>query len=71
MADAKRQLHLGAILNGVGMSQNEWLHPDIPGDASVDIDWYIAQPGRQRRRSSTLYSVSIPLSLPPTRHRTS
>ena len=43
MTDAKRQLHLGAILSGVGTSQNEWLHPDIPGDASVNIDWYIAQ----------------------------
>jgi hypothetical protein len=36
-----RQLHLGAILAGVGSSQNDWLHPDLPGDASVNIDWYI------------------------------
>jgi FMN-dependent oxidoreductase (nitrilotriacetate monooxygenase family) len=37
-----RQLHLGAILSGVGTTQNGWRHPDLPGDASVDIDWYIA-----------------------------
>lgn len=39
----QRQLKFGAILTGVGTSQNEWLHPQIPGDASVDIDWYRRQ----------------------------
>ena len=38
-----RQLHFGAILTGVGTAQNEWLHPEIPGDASIDIDWYRQQ----------------------------
>ena len=37
-----RQLHLGAILEGVGMDQGSWRHPDTPGDASIDIDWYAA-----------------------------
>ncbi|WP_408589670.1 LLM class flavin-dependent oxidoreductase [Novosphingobium sp.] len=37
-----RQLHLGAILEGVGTDQQSWRDPDLPGDASVDIDWYIA-----------------------------
>jgi len=36
----KRQLRFGAILGGVGMSQNEWRHPRLPGDASIDIAWY-------------------------------
>jgi FMN-dependent oxidoreductase (nitrilotriacetate monooxygenase family) len=38
-----RQLKLGAALLGVGGpgQQQTWLHPEIPGDASVDIDWYI------------------------------
>lgn len=40
---SKRQLHLGAILTGVGTAQNEWLHPEIPGDASIDINWYKQQ----------------------------
>jgi len=36
-----KQLHLGAILSGVGTSQNAWLEPGLPGDASIDINWYI------------------------------
>jgi FMN-dependent oxidoreductase (nitrilotriacetate monooxygenase family) len=36
-----RQLHLGAILSGVGMDQHSWRDPALPGDASIDIDWYI------------------------------
>ncbi|NIF27414.1 LLM class flavin-dependent oxidoreductase [Pantoea sp. Tr-811] len=39
----QRKLHLGAILTGVGTTQHEWLHPEIPGDASIDIDWYKQQ----------------------------
>ncbi|RZK02791.1 MAG: LLM class flavin-dependent oxidoreductase [Novosphingobium sp.] len=42
MTTHQRKLHLGAILSGVGTTQNDWRHPDLPGDASVDIDWYIA-----------------------------
>ncbi|KKW91608.1 LLM class flavin-dependent oxidoreductase [Sphingobium chungbukense] len=38
---AKRQLHLGAILEGVGADHHSWLDPDLPGDASIDINWYI------------------------------
>ncbi|AEG51267.1 FMN-dependent oxidoreductase, nitrilotriacetate monooxygenase family [Sphingobium chlorophenolicum L-1] len=37
----QRQLHLGAILEGVGADHSSWLDPDLPGDASIDIDWYI------------------------------
>ncbi len=38
-----RQLKLGAAPHGVGGpgQQNVWLSPEIPGDASVNIDWYI------------------------------
>lgn len=38
---AGRQLKLGAILGGVGMDHTNWLDPDLPGDASINIDWYI------------------------------
>jgi FMN-dependent oxidoreductase (nitrilotriacetate monooxygenase family) len=40
---AKRQLKLGAVFMGVGGpgQHNTWLSPEIPGDASVDIRWYI------------------------------
>src|SRR6187402_22975 len=37
----QRQLKLGAILSGVGTTQNAWRHPALPGDASISIDWYI------------------------------
>ena len=38
---SNRQLHLGAILTGVGNDQYNWRRPDVPGDASIDINWYI------------------------------
>jgi len=38
-----RQLKFGAAPVGVGGpgQQHTWLSPEIPGDASVDIDWYV------------------------------
>ncbi|KJE23443.1 FMN-dependent oxidoreductase, nitrilotriacetate monooxygenase family [Frankia torreyi] len=40
-----RTLKLGAVLIGVGGpgQHNTWLNPEIPGDASVDVRWYIAR----------------------------
>jgi FMN-dependent oxidoreductase (nitrilotriacetate monooxygenase family) len=39
---ARDQLKLGAVLGGVGMTATGWRHPDLPGDASINIDWYRA-----------------------------
>ena len=39
----QRRLKLGAILEGVGFDHASWRHPDLPGDASIDIQWYIEQ----------------------------
>ncbi|GGZ30968.1 LLM class flavin-dependent oxidoreductase [Asticcacaulis endophyticus] len=36
-----RQIKLGAMLEGVGTDHGRWQHPDLPGDASINIDWYI------------------------------
>jgi FMN-dependent oxidoreductase (nitrilotriacetate monooxygenase family) len=36
-----RQLKLGAILSGVGTDHVTWRDPDLPGDSSIDIDWYV------------------------------
>lgn len=48
-----RQLHLGAVPYGTGGpgSHTLWLDPEIPGDASVDVDWFtgIAQLAEQGR----------------------
>ncbi|OAA23880.1 FMN-dependent oxidoreductase, nitrilotriacetate monooxygenase family [Frankia sp. EI5c] len=40
-----RTLKLGAVLFGVGGpgQHNTWLSPEIPGNASVDVNWYIAR----------------------------
>src|ERR1044072_2821828 len=42
---SRRNLKLGAVLLGVGgpSQHHTWLDPEIPGDASVDIRWYIAR----------------------------
>jgi FMN-dependent oxidoreductase (nitrilotriacetate monooxygenase family) len=42
---SRRTLKLGAILLGVGGpgQHGTWLSPEIPGNASVDISWYIAR----------------------------
>jgi FMN-dependent oxidoreductase (nitrilotriacetate monooxygenase family) len=40
MANA-RQLKLGAVLVGVGNDQFGWRDPEVPGNASIDIDWFI------------------------------
>lgn len=39
----KRQLKLGAVLTPTGGPGHpySWLDPEIPGDASVDVNWYI------------------------------
>jgi len=38
----RRQIHLGAVPYGTGGpgTHTLWLDPDIPGDASVDVDWF-------------------------------
>jgi FMN-dependent oxidoreductase (nitrilotriacetate monooxygenase family) len=40
-----RQLKLGAVTMGAGGpgQHYQWLDPEIPGDASVNINWYIEQ----------------------------
>ncbi|GBR09422.1 NtaA/DmoA family FMN-dependent monooxygenase [Acetobacter oeni] len=39
----KKQLRLGLVPSGVGGpgAYNRWLDPEIPADASVNIDWYV------------------------------
>ncbi|WP_181781817.1 LLM class flavin-dependent oxidoreductase [Pseudonocardia pini] len=51
-----RQLKLGAVLMGVGGpgQHDVWTHPEIPGDASVDIDWYVA---RARQAEEALFDL--------------
>jgi FMN-dependent oxidoreductase (nitrilotriacetate monooxygenase family) len=67
MTKSPRQLHLGAILAGVGTTQNGWRHPDLPADASVDIDWYIANAKRaEAARFDLVFIVDSPFITPDT-----
>ncbi|MCW2720550.1 LLM class flavin-dependent oxidoreductase [Pseudonocardia sp.] len=51
-----RQLKLGAVLMGVGGpgDHDSWKHPEIPGDASIDIRWYIE---RARQAEAALFDL--------------
>jgi len=64
---ARRQLHLGAILTGVGSTQNDWLHPDLPGDASVSIDWFIESARKaEAAKFDLVFIVDSPFITPDT-----
>jgi FMN-dependent oxidoreductase (nitrilotriacetate monooxygenase family) len=63
----KRQLHLGAILSGVGTTQNGWRHPDLPGDASINIDWYIDSAKKaEAAKFDLVFIVDSPFITPDT-----
>jgi FMN-dependent oxidoreductase (nitrilotriacetate monooxygenase family) len=51
-----RHLKFGAVLMGVGGpgQHDVWRHPEIPADASVDIDWYVA---RARQAEAALFDL--------------
>ena len=58
-------LKLGAILSGVGMTESGWRHSDLPGDASIDIDWYRAQAQEaERSKLDFVFIVDSPYITP-------
>lgn len=62
-----RQLHLGAILTGVGNDQYNWRHPDVPGNASIDIDWYIQHAKlAEEAKFDLIFIVDSPFITPDT-----
>lgn len=61
------QLKLGAILSGVGTDQNGWRHPGLPGDASIDIGWYIAHARKaEAAKFDLVFIVDSPYITPDT-----
>jgi FMN-dependent oxidoreductase (nitrilotriacetate monooxygenase family) len=67
MTIQKKQLHLGAILSGVGTTQNGWRHPDLPGDASINIDWYIENARKaEAAKFDLVFIVDSPFITPDT-----
>jgi len=64
---ATRQLHLGAILEGVGTDQTSWRDPGLPGDASVDIGWYIENArAAEAAKFDLVFIVDSPFITPDT-----
>ena len=62
-----RQLHLGAILEGVGTDQHSWRDPDLAADASTDIDWYIRNARlAEEARFDLVFIVDSPFITPDT-----
>jgi len=62
---AEKQLKLGAILAGVGTSDGLWRDPQVPGDASIDIDWYRAQAqAAERAKFDFVFIVDSPYITP-------
>src|ERR1700722_18888759 len=62
-----RQLKLGAILSGVGSDQNDWRHPDLPGDASIDINWFIENARKaEAAKFDLVFIVDSPYITPDT-----
>ncbi|TLU71338.1 LLM class flavin-dependent oxidoreductase [Lichenicoccus roseus] len=62
-----RQLKLGAILTGVGTEQNAWREPGLPGDASIDINWYIRHArAAEAAKFDLVFIVDSPFITPDT-----
>ena len=66
-ATTNRQLKLGAILSGVGSNPNEWLHPDLPSNASIDINWFIEHARKaEAAKFDLVFIVDSPFITPVT-----
>ncbi len=62
-----RQLKLGAMLEGVGADHGSWRDPDLEGDASIDIDWYIANARlAEEAKFDLVFIVDSPFITPDT-----
>ncbi len=67
MTDQPRQLKLGAILEGVGADHATWRQPDVAGDASIDIDWYIENArAAEAAKFDLVFIVDSPFITPDT-----
>jgi len=63
----RRQLKLGAILTGVGTNHADWRDPALPGDASIDIGWYIQNARKaEAAKFDLVFIVDSPFITPDT-----
>jgi len=67
MSQAKRQLKLGAILSGVGNDQGGWREPGAQTNASIDINWFIANARKaEAAKFDHVFIVDSPYITPDT-----
>lgn len=67
MKKPDRQIRLGVILAGVGTNQTDWLDPALPSNASIDIQWYVAQARKaEGAKFDLVFIVDSPFITPDT-----
>lgn len=60
MVENRKKLKLGAVLEGVGWNFVAWQHPEMPTNASEDIDYYIKQAKRaEAAKFDTLFLIDV------------
>lgn len=56
----RKKLKMGAVLDGLGWNFMAWQHPDMPADASENIDFYIQQAElAEASKFDTLFLVDV------------
>lgn len=56
----KRKLKLGGIIDGVGWSYTGWCHPDMPADASENINYYVEKAKQlERAKFDTIFLADV------------
>lgn len=60
MIHKRKKLKMGAVLDGLGWNFMAWQHPDMPSDASENIDFYIQQAQlAEAAKFDTLFLVDV------------
>lgn len=58
--DNRKMLKMGAIIEGVGYNHMGWRHPDMPADASENIDYYVKQAKiAEKAKFDTLFLIDV------------
>ena len=60
MMNDRKKLKLAAIIDGVGWNHVGWQHPDMPADASENIDFYVQQAKlAEAAKFDTLFLIDV------------
>ncbi|MDQ1005343.1 FMN-dependent oxidoreductase (nitrilotriacetate monooxygenase family) [Neobacillus niacini] len=56
----RKKLKLGAVIEGVGWNYMSWRHPDMPADASENIEFYVKQAKiAEAAKFETLFLIDV------------